>query len=142
MAPAKRKGGVDSSDAIEANSRATSPGTEGSKRTREPNAIWSEDDIQSLLDQLKDAKAAGETSENGFKTKVWTAIQLSYIDPLKRKNWAPAAKWSRIKKDYKTVKAIRDASGFGWDDVNYIAIAEDHVWQAYIKVSIIYCRLS
>jgi hypothetical protein len=94
MAPTnKRKAGeVDSSDATKANSRATSPSTEGSKRTREPNTIWSDDNIQSLLDQLKDTKAAGETSENRFKTKVWTVIQLSYTDPLKRKNRAPAAK--------------------------------------------------
>jgi hypothetical protein len=36
---AKHKGGVDSSDIIKANSRATSPSTKGSKKTKEPNII-------------------------------------------------------------------------------------------------------
>jgi hypothetical protein len=45
IALAKHKGGVDSSNTIKTNSRITSPSTKGSKRTRETNTIWSDDNI-------------------------------------------------------------------------------------------------
>jgi Myb/SANT-like DNA-binding domain len=37
-----------------------------------------------------------------------------------------------MKKDYQVVKTIREASGFGWDNSNYLLIAEDLVWDSYI----------
>jgi hypothetical protein len=40
------------------------------KNTRAPNIIWSNEDIQSILTQLKEAKTRGNTSENRFKPYI------------------------------------------------------------------------
>jgi hypothetical protein len=56
------------------------------KSTKTPNIIWSNEDIQSILTQLKEAKARGDTSKNRFKPYVWKAIKQDFSDPLKKKN--------------------------------------------------------
>jgi len=104
------------------------------KKARAPNVNWTDDEIQSLLDQLKDAVGRGDTSENGFKGHIWTAIEKSYKDPLKQKKRVMKSKWGRIKGFYKEVKFIREQSGFGWDDIRCVPTAEPTVWAALLKV--------
>jgi hypothetical protein len=86
-----------------------------------------------MLEQLKTAKDEENTSENGFKSTVWAGIAASYTDPLKVPRVCES-KWSRLKKDYKQVKFLREASGFGWDEVNHLPTAEPEVWAEIQKV--------
>ena len=41
-----------------------------------------------------------------------------------------------MKDKYKIVRAIRENSGFGWDDTRKVATAPDDVWDRYIQVRI------
>jgi Myb/SANT-like DNA-binding domain len=125
---------------VEPASEASSPApdsmsTAKPKSTRAPNVIWSNEDIQSILTQLKEAKARGDTSENGFKPHVWKAIEQNFGDLLKKKDRVCKTKWFRVKKDYKMVKYIRELSGFGWDNNYYLPITDNSIWDTLITVS-------
>jgi len=83
---------------------------------------------------LLQAKEDGNTAEGGFKATVWKAIADSYEDPLKKKDRAAESKWTRLKKEYKDIKWLReDVSGFGWDDQNKLVTATDEVWEELEK---------
>lgn len=85
---------------------------------------------------LAEQKKLGRFSNNGFKKEMWkkclnelnkwfdvslTLTQLkSYIVDLQKR--------------YRIVKAIREQSGFGWDDLLHMCTADDEVWNHYIKV--------
>ncbi len=94
---------------------------------RTPNTRWNHDEIASLITQLKQAKDKGNTSENGFKATIWTGISSSFEDTLKTGR-ACETKQSRMKKDYKEVKFLREASGFGWDKEYCLLTAEYLIW--------------
>jgi Myb/SANT-like DNA-binding protein len=123
-------------------SRYSSTTPQGSNKTYKkkksashgPNAKWTNADIDSLK-----AKEDGNTAEGGFKTTVWKAIADSYDDPLKKKDRAAESKYTRLKKEYKDIKWLReDVSGFGWDDENKLVTATDEVWDELEKVLFYY----
>jgi Myb/SANT-like DNA-binding protein len=103
-------------------------------RKRAAAAKWGDEDIKTLLAGLQDAKDQGLTSENGFKSSVWSSISSTFDDPLKKANRACESKWSRLKTDYRAVKFLRDLSGFGWDSTNFLVTAEPEVWEELGKV--------
>lgn len=41
-----------------------------------------------------------------------------------------------LKREWRVVYDMKNASGFGWDDVRKMATAESDVWAAYLKVSV------
>jgi hypothetical protein len=102
---------------------------------RAPNAKWSDDEITSMVLQLLQAKQDGNTSDNGFKSTVWTAIASSYADTRKNERRVVETKFARMKKDFGQIKWLRlEASGFGWDDEKKLVTAEDSVWEELGKV--------
>jgi Myb/SANT-like DNA-binding domain len=111
------------------------------KKPRAPNTKWNSDETESLVEQLKQAKDEGQTSDNGFKKTVWVSIANSFEDVLKTDR-ACETKWARMKKDYKEVKFLREASGFGWDKDRCVPTAEPEVWEDMQKVGgIVICFL-
>lgn len=108
------------------------PASQSTPNRRPPNARWTDIDIESMLQQLRVAKDEGNTSEGGFKGSVWTAIAHSFADPAKTSR-SCETKFARLKKDYQSVKWLREASGFGWDNENCLVTAESSVWEALIK---------
>ena len=62
---------------------ARQPNAPSRKQKRALNAKWSDDEITSMVLQLLQAKQDGNTSDNGFKSTVWTAIASSFADPRK-----------------------------------------------------------
>ena len=111
------------------------PGTPGPpKSIRAPSTKWTKQEVDSLVSQLISAKANGNTSDNGFKQTVWVSIASSFTDPKKNEPRVSESKWSRLKKEYKEVKFLRESSGFGWDPVKYVPTAEPEVWAEIEKV--------
>ena len=76
------------------------------KTIRGPVARWSNDEVDSLVLQLKEAKDEGNTSENGFKSTVWSTIAATFTDLSKKNPRVCETKWFRLKKDYKEVKFL------------------------------------
>jgi hypothetical protein len=103
------------------------------KSSQAPSAKWSNQEVARLIKQLQECKSNGQTSGNGFNTSVWNAIAVTFTDPLKQVGRTCESKWTRLKKDYKEVKFLREASGFGWDSVNNLVTAEPEVWAEMAK---------
>jgi hypothetical protein len=102
---------------------------------KQKRAKWSDDEITSMVLQLLQAKQDGNTSDNGFKSTVWTAIASSFADPRKNERRVVETKFARMKKDFGQIKWLRfEASGFGWDDEKSLVTAEDSVWEELEKV--------
>lgn len=106
----------------------STPASGNTVRAPVVRANWSNEEVYSLVFQLKGAKDDGNTSENGFKSTVWSTIATTYEDPPKKIPRCCETKWSRLKKDFKEVKFLREASGFGWDVVKCVPTAEPEVW--------------
>lgn len=48
--------------------------------------------------------------------------------------WVCDTDHSQLKSDYTIVKAVREASGFGWNDIKKMPTAAKDVWDRYITV--------
>ena len=105
-----------------------------SKKERAANAKWSNKEIDSIVEQLKQAQIDSNTSNNGFKKSVWVSIGDSFKDMLKTDRVCQT-KQSRLKGNYKDVKFVRELSGFGWDNKKFVPTAEDDVWDRLEEVS-------
>ena len=103
-------------------------------KARQPNARWTDEDVLTMIDILKQATIDGNTSENGFKESVWQQVSDSLNDELKTKR-SSESKFSRVKKDFKEVKFLSELSGFGYDSANKLVIAESQVWDSLLEVS-------
>jgi hypothetical protein len=77
---------------------------------RAPITKWDKEDLDSLVQQLLQAKVDGNASENGLNSTVWGAIAA---DPRNREARVCESKWSRMNADYKQVKFLRECSGLG-----------------------------
>jgi hypothetical protein len=155
--------GEDASQALRSSGEAA-PITKGSKasKTRKSGAskaIWKSADDAILVETLIKERELGHQTDSGFKPvaftacaealkgseltsggapkssgstkdhwdKVWDYFRMSRLSNLIR--------YSQLKKDFRTVKAIRESSGFGWDDTQKICTAPNDVWGKYIQVS-------
>jgi Myb/SANT-like DNA-binding domain len=63
-------------------------------------------EVDSLIDQLFQAKEDGNSAEGSFESTIWGGISDSFNDPLKKAR-ACESKWTRLKKDYKEIKWLR-----------------------------------
>lgn len=121
--------------------KASQASQSSQKRPRGPQCTWVAADITELIDHCRRAFDDGLYGDNGFKDVVWQPImeQFRDRDPLKTTN-ACHSKFTRLKKDYKEVKWLREASGFGWDNGRHLPTAEPQVWEAIKKVFRLYNR--
>ncbi|KAG6834959.1 hypothetical protein H0H93_006081 [Arthromyces matolae] len=103
-------------------------------------AIWSSVCDQSLLNVLFDERRNGRQTDNaGWHSSAWSTAESKLSGSEARSGGAAKTaascqtRYNTLKKDYKEVKAIRELSGFGWDDDNHLATAADDVWESYIQ---------
>lgn len=121
---------------------------------RDPQVSSHGHNNESLVSTLCNAFRSGQQAESGWKPPVWTAVIKEFEDaglPTKtvkqcKDRWQKVCiielfqveeltyNDEQLKKQYRIVKAIRNTSGFGWDDTKKIATATAEVWDAYIKV--------
>ncbi|KAJ7226259.1 Myb/SANT-like domain-containing protein, partial [Mycena haematopus] len=98
---------------------------------------WNAESDAILVEQLSAEKAAGNQTDNaGWHSSAWTAA-LAALKGSEQKSGgcgktpeACQSRWNTLKKDYLSVKSLRDKSGWGWDDVEKRVVVEDSVWEA------------
>ncbi|KAG5652135.1 hypothetical protein H0H81_006172 [Sphagnurus paluster] len=98
---------------------------------------WLSSDDPTLVRVLREQKENGNQSGNGWKPQVWQAA----ADALKAEGTSDgppkiakkcADHWGNLKKNFGEVQAIRNASGFGWDEGTKTCTASPDVWEKYI----------
>lgn len=127
-----RPSSADSSFTDPSNTPSTSATTTLTKRPR--NAKWSHEEIKSLLHQLQQAKADGNTSDTTYKASTFQAIADSFSDPAKTRR-SCETKFQRLKKEYKEVTLLSESPGFNWDERHFFITATPAVWDELERVS-------
>ncbi|KAH9001598.1 hypothetical protein EDB92DRAFT_81268 [Lactarius akahatsu] len=100
---------------------------------------WSRDDEATLVRTLAEEKAKGNWGGNIPKAAAWTTCQLALVDSEKKSGGGAKtiesikSRWQRFKQEFNTVKELRAASGFMWNDQEKIVRAPADVWDAYVK---------
>ncbi|RXW11416.1 hypothetical protein EST38_g14439 [Candolleomyces aberdarensis] len=75
-------------------------------------AVWDDESDRTLVLTLQTCKASGKGRSN-------SSFQ--------------SAQWAQLKSEYKTVKALREMSGFGWDYETQVVTASDEVWEKLLE---------
>ncbi|KAG0135437.1 hypothetical protein HOY82DRAFT_600577 [Tuber indicum] len=90
--------------------------------------------VATMLGVLHEQELRGERAENGLKRKAWIAVKESWKEAyqINLKATQLKTKWSNWKKDYEIYTAIKDNSGFEWDDQRAIPTAPESVRSAYL----------
>ncbi|KAF8473098.1 hypothetical protein DFH94DRAFT_684535 [Russula ochroleuca] len=97
--------------------------------------VWTDEDDAILVAVLAKQKQLGNSSDNGFKKSVWATSPKN--DPPKVTNkcqdhWGNTLRL-QLRKNFLEVQALRNVSGFGWDDGIKTITASDRIWEDYVK---------
>lgn len=92
------------------------------------------------MNNLKEIKENGTSSENGFIAEIWRFVFTNLEDP-KKTDSVCSSKYFRLKKDFKQVKYLCELSGMDWSPINKIpgyidddSNAEDAKWKEIEKI--------
>jgi len=100
---------------------------------------WSAVEQELLVDILIEEASKGNSSENGWKPQVWHLVTQrlhdAYPQPvqLKKEKQHVYSCWVRLKNQWKVMDALKNQSGFGWDEASQSVTADDEVWDAYLQ---------
>jgi predicted nucleic acid-binding protein len=100
-------------------------------------ADWTLSKDAYLVEQLKAQQDAGKRSDTGWKKEAWKGVINAFNAHFDLENNINQLKsrTNQLKKQYKTMKKLREQSGFGWDDLLHVVTADDDVWDQYLMVS-------
>eukprot|EP01039_Chlorochromonas_danica_P000080 gene81-87_t len=98
---------------------------------------WTSPDTQLLLESVLIEVRKGNTAERGFKKQQWSnicnhfnATRATRVDKTVLQN-----KLTALKKKYQTFQALRENSGFVWDEALQLPTAPDQVWSEFLAVN-------
>ncbi|KAF8151407.1 Myb/SANT-like DNA-binding domain-containing protein [Crassisporium funariophilum] len=115
----------------------TKKAVKGGQTENNARCSWSSTDNATLVRILREQKDNGNQSGAGWKSQVWQAV----ADALKADGASKGAEktgkkcadhWANLKKNFLDVSAIRNASGFGWDEGTMTCTATSDVWDKYL----------
>ncbi|KAF8226431.1 hypothetical protein L208DRAFT_1407059 [Tricholoma matsutake] len=93
-----------------------------------------------LLDVLiKQQKSGLQTSNGNFHTSAWMEAEKALAKTEMHTGGAPKSVsccqncWAALKKDYASVKKLKEMSGFGWDDTKRAVTAPNEVWDKLLE---------
>ncbi|KAJ3723958.1 hypothetical protein C8R42DRAFT_719848 [Lentinula raphanica] len=107
-------------------------------KVRGPNVRWTDEDDKVIVQTLLNNK--GHQSDSGWKSSVWLlvvdALKAQGLDngPSVKTASKVADRYGSLKQSYSEVKALREMSGFGWDDIEKKVIATEEVWDNLLNV--------
>ncbi|TYJ21211.1 hypothetical protein E1A91_A08G049800v1 [Gossypium mustelinum] len=93
------------------------------------------DDCISLPQEVEDTTENGNQIDGVFCKEAWTEMIASFnakfgsnydVDILKNR-------YKTLRRQYNVIKNLLQLDGFAWDDDRQMVIADDSVWQEYIK---------
>lgn len=102
-----------------------------------PKAEWTPTRDAYLVELFIEQHNCGRTAYNEFKNEVIRSVALDFnknfglnLEENQIKN-----RYNVMKKDFGVVKTLLGHTGFGWDEIRQMVVADDKVWDSYIAVS-------
>ncbi|KAH7518436.1 hypothetical protein FEM48_Zijuj09G0171400 [Ziziphus jujuba var. spinosa] len=101
-----------------------------------PKAEWTPSRDAYLVELFIEQHNCGRTAYNEFKNEVIRSVTLDFnkkfglnLEENQIKN-----RYNVMKKDFGVVKTLLGHTGFGWDEIRQMVVADDKVWDSYIAV--------
>lgn len=100
-------------------------------------ALWTPTMDGYLLDLLLDQALRGNKIGLSFISEAWMEMVTMFnhnfeshydVDVLKKR-------YKHLRRQYNDIKILLEQSGFFWDDMQEMVIAEDYVWDSYVEVN-------
>ncbi|KAJ0029852.1 hypothetical protein Pint_12524 [Pistacia integerrima] len=88
--------------------------------------------IDLLLDQVRRGNKLGQT----FISQAWSDMITSFNEKFLSHHDKDVLKnrYKHLRRLYNEIKNLLQHSGFSWDETRDMVTAEDHIWDAYIKM--------
>ena len=101
-----------------------------------PKAEWTPSRDAYLVELFIEQHNCGRTAYNEFKVEVYKSVTKDFkrkfglnLEENQIKN-----RYNVMKKDYGIVKTLLSHTGFAWDDIRQMVVADDKIWDNYIAV--------
>lgn len=93
--------------------------------------------IDLLLDHVNKGNRIGKT----FVAQAWIDMVKSFNTNFSSRHDKDVLKnrYKHLKRLYNDINTLLGETGFSWDDSREMVVAEDHIWDAYMEVSILFC---
>ncbi|KAJ8772035.1 hypothetical protein K2173_027212 [Erythroxylum novogranatense] len=101
-----------------------------------PGPIWNPLMDYYLIDLLQDQTLRGNKIGYEYTSKAWTEMTKLFnakVGLTCEKNIL-RNRFKHLRRQYNDAKVILEQTGFSWDENREMIIAEDHVWDSYIKM--------
>ncbi|KAG5640089.1 hypothetical protein DXG03_001259 [Asterophora parasitica] len=110
------------------------------KSTHGPHAKWTSANDATLIHMLKDQQAKENQADNNWNAVVWTETEKALAGSEEKTNsGVKKAKgcndqWSLLQSQTLTLQKMHnELSGWGWDNIHSMLVADDEAWDTYIK---------
>ena len=92
--------------------------------------------VHDYVEVLRQVKAKSKLKNTSFKSQHWTLIMKDISQnsgPMGRMDKSQLqSKLSDLKNKFKVFNALKEASGFGWEESSGTVTAADSVWTSYL----------
>lgn len=109
----------------------------GVKKARSPYFPWPPSEDKLLLELLVEQVHKGEKRDNAFTRDAWIEVvsKFNQVARTKKTKEHMVNRKKTWRRTYSLVSAMIDQNGFQWDDSKNMVVADDDVWDNYLKVS-------
>lgn len=113
--------------------RKASKGPSGTDRRR---TYWTPPMDRYLIDLLLEHVHKGNKLGQTFISQAWIEMATSFNQNFKSNYDKEVLKnrYKHLRRQYSDIKNLLERTEFSWDEACEMVKAEDHVWDAYIKV--------
>lgn len=114
------------------------PNVTGSTLGSRSRTYWQPPMDRYFIDLMLEQVRKGNRVDGVFTKQAWMEMIASFnsefgfnygMDILKNR-------YKTLRRQYNVIKNLLDLDGFAWDDTRQMVIADDFVWQDYIKVRV------
>lgn len=91
--------------------------------------------IQLMVDQVN----KGNHIDGVLRKQSWREMISSFNDKFESNYTVDILKnrYKTLRRQHNVIRNLLELDGFAWDDARHMVFADDHIWQNYIKVSVL-----
>lgn len=92
-----------------------------------------------LIDLLLEQIRARNEISHMFDEQDWAFVNVSFSEKfgVQFDTHMLENQYMNLMKEYNDISRLLDQNGFAWDETLQIIVADDDVWEAYIKVHLL-----
>ncbi|CAL9026230.1 unnamed protein product [Prunus brigantina] len=101
----------------------------------DPKIEWSQTMDQFFVELMLDEVCKGNKVRCSFKKKSWVSMITSFNEKFgfQRGRAVLKNRYSIFRRHYSSIKILLDQRGFKWDETEQKMVADDRIWNKYIK---------